>query len=332
MVNRVTIATVSGEPLQVADDTRPARVAGLMVDHWRDRLETVRYSRPDLVVLPEHCDRPSVTYPADRRDEYLDARGNRVRDFFAQMAVEIGTNIAYSALRVTDDGRRFNSTQLIDRSGAVVGVYDKSFLTDGEHEKGLVPGAGARAFDLDFGRVAPVICFDLNFEELLDDVARLRPDVVAFSSAFHGGPLQQQWAYTTRSHFVGAVYPPAHSAVLNPFGEPIASSTNYRHETVGVVNLDTALIHIDHNGPKFAALRREFGPDVTIHDPGLIGVVAVSSEREGLSVDDVIAGFELDRLDDYFARVRARRPPLVSAHDGVPTRVDGPRTGQCAAQ
>ncbi|SDS51353.1 Predicted amidohydrolase [Jiangella sp. DSM 45060] len=306
MVNRVTVATVSAEPLRLGAEVRPADAGQRMIAHWRDRLETVRYARPDLVVLPEHCDRPAASYPADLLEEYFQVRGDRVRDAFVELAAEIGANIAYSGLRVTPDGR-FNSTQLIDRRGEIAGVYDKTFLTDGEAVT-LTPGTGARGIQLDFGLVAPAICFDLNFDELLRDVAGLGPDLVAFSSAFHGGSLQTHWAYTARAHFAGAVYPPARSAVLSPFGEVIASSTNYRHEAVGTVNLDTVLIHIDHNGPKFDAIRREYGPDVRIHDPGLIGVVALSSEREGLSATDVIERFELERLDEYFARVRERQP------------------------
>ena len=309
MVNKVTIAALSAFPLPLDDQVKPADVVGRMIDHWSDRLETVLPLRPDLIVLPENCDRPSVgTYPRDLRHEYYDLRGDRIRDFFAATAEQAGANIAYSAFRETDQGR-FNSTQFLGRDGSVVGTYDKSFLTDGEfNQTGITPGAGASVVELDFGRIAGAICFDLNFEELLADVARLSPDLVVFSSAFHGGYLQTHWAYTARAHFVGAVYPPSRSAVLNPFGEVIATSTNYRHEAIGTVNLDSALIHIDFNGTKFNAIKREYGPDVRIHDPGSIGAVLLSSEREGLSVDDVIERFELVRLDDYFAHVRTFRP------------------------
>lgn len=314
MVNRVTVAAVSAFAQPYDEQVKPADVVDRMIALWGERLETVVHQRPDLLVLPEYCDRPYVaTYPRELLEEYYALRGDRIRDFFAEKAAEFGINIAYSASRDTPAGR-FNSTQFLGRDGAVVGVYDKCFITDGEKSvMGVTPGAGARTVQLDFGTVAGAICFDLNFEELLADVARLHPDLVVFSSAFHGGYLQSHWAYTARAHFVGAIYPPSKSAVLNPFGEVISTSTNYRHETIAEINLDSALIHIDFNGVKFNAIRREYGRDVRIHDPGSIGAVMISSEREGLSIDDVIDRFELVRLDDYFTRVRTFRPAAEPA-------------------
>lgn len=308
MARHTTLAAVSGFPLRLDGSTPPERVTDIMIEHWRERLETVIHLRPDLVVLPEQCDRPwMASYPRDLLEQYYDDRQDRFLDFLASIAREYRTNIAYSGRRVASSGR-YNATQVMDRSGTIVGVYDKCYLTEGEHQRsGMTPGDGPRLIQLDFGTVAPAICFDLNFDELLTDVAELEPDVIAFSSNFHGGPLQGHWAYTARSYFVGSICPPSPSAILDPFGDPVASSTNYRHEALAVVNLDSALVHIDFNGRKFNAIRREYGPDVRIKDPGRIGVVEITAEREGLSVDEVIERFELVRLDDYFRRVRGHR-------------------------
>lgn len=308
MARHVTLATLSGFPLPLDGSTPPDRVTDIMIEHWRERLETVVHSRPDLIVLPEQCDRPSLkTYPRDLVEQFYEHRGDRILDFFASVAREHHTHIAYSGRRV-DGPTRYNATQIIDRNGDIAGTYDKCYLTEGEYERtGMTPGDGPRQIELDFGTVAPAICFDLNFEELLDDVAALRPDVVAFSSNFHGGYLQQHWAYTTQAYFVGAICPPSPSEIRDPFGIPVASSTNYRHEAVATVNLDRAVVHIDFNGVKFNDIRRAYGPDVRISDPGRVGSVLLTAEREGLSVDEVIERFELVRFDDYFRRVRRYR-------------------------
>jgi len=308
VARHVTIATVSNFPLRLDGSIPPEQVADLEIALWRERLDTVLPLRPDLVVLPEHCDRPwGGSYPAELLEQYWPHRGDRVLDFLAEVAATHRTNIVYSARR-EDGERHFNASRIIDRTGTVAGTYDKCFLTTGEFEgSGYTPGAAARLIELDFGTVAPAICFDLNFEELLDEVVALRPEVIAFSSNFHGGYLQQHWAYSARAYFVGAICPPSRSEIRNPFGEVVATSTNYRHEAVGTVNLDSALIHIDLNRTKFDAIRKEYGRDVRIHDPGSIGAVQLIVEGDGFSVDDVIEKFELIRLDDYFAHVRTFR-------------------------
>lgn len=274
--------------------------------------------RPDLVVLPEHCDRPAAPgYPRERQLEFLRGRGELIREFFADLAQQHRTYVAYSAYRAAADGRAFNSTRLIGRDGAIVGTYDKNFLTIGENElSGLSYGTELPIFELDFGRVAAIICFDLNFEELRAQCAAANPDLILFSSAYHGGLMQNYWAYTCGAYLATAVYPPAPSGIVSPVGESVASTTNYRHEVVVTVNLDCAVIHIDYNHRKFRAIKERYGRAVRIHDPGRIGSVLLSAESAELTVDEVIKEFELELLPDYFARVRAHRNGRLADGNG----------------
>jgi hypothetical protein len=94
---------------------------------------------------------------------------------------------------------------------------------------------------------------------------------------------------------------------LNPLGETVAQSTNYYPYITATVNMDCAVLHIDENGRQFAAIKRKYGPKVKIHDPGLLGSVLISSEADDLSVQDIIAEYGLEPLDDYFNRSLAHR-------------------------
>jgi hypothetical protein len=42
-------------------------------------------------------------------------------------------------------------------------------------------------------------------------------------------------------------------------------------------------------------------------DPGCLGSVLISSEHEAISADEMIKEFEIELLDDYFARALAFR-------------------------
>ena len=139
---------------------------------------------------------------------------------------------------------------------------------------------------------------------LREAYAAQRPDLVLFCSMYHGGLMQSVWAYACRAHFVGAVAGDQ-CTVLNPLGELVARSTNYYHWVTAVINLDCVVAHIDYNNPKFRALKRKYGRDVTITDPGHLGCVLLTSEADGIGIHDMVAEFGIEKLDDYWQRARS---------------------------
>ena len=303
----VTIATIGAGPVSVSNNLAPDQVVQRVIDHWRGRFAQVLPDRPDLIVVPECCDRPSGL-TAEKLEEYYRVRHNRVREFFARVARENHCYMVYSAYRWDEKGRKRNSSLLIDREGHVVGVYNKNHPTIGEIEAGIVPGKEAPVFETDFGRVGMAICFDLNFDELRLRYKRARPDLIIFSSMYHGGLMQAYWAYSCRSHFVGAISGRSTpSQIYNPLGELVASTTNYFDFAVARVNLDCALAHLDYNWSKLRAMKEKYGPKVKITDPGRLGSVLIASEHQTIDVQTMIDEFQIERLDDYFARSLARR-------------------------
>ncbi len=87
----------------------------------------------------------------------------------------------------------------------------------------------------------------------------------------------------------------------------LAHTTNYFDFVTHQVNLDCALVHLDYNWGKLARMKEQHGPKVTVFDPGYLGSVLITCEADEFTVDDLIAEFEVERLDDYFARALAHR-------------------------
>jgi predicted amidohydrolase len=303
----VTIATLGPSPLTVRADTEPQQVVNQVMAHWRHHFSRVLPDKPDLIVVPEACDRPRGL-SADRLQAYYQVRKDQILTFFARVARENGCYIVYSANREVADGTWRNTSVLIDRKGDVAGSYNKNHPTIGENNRGILAGKEASLVETDFGRVGFAICFDLNFDEIRLQYAKAKPDVIVFSSMYHGGMMQAYWAYSCRSHFVGAIAGRATpSQIRNPLGEVVAANTNYFDHAVATVNLDCALVHLDENWGRLRAMNAKYGPDVTVTDPGLLGAVLITSEHDTVSSDDMIEEFEIERLDDYFARSRAHR-------------------------
>lgn len=276
-----------------------------MKAYWKKEFDQVLANKPDLIVMPEASDRyPGL--PPEKLREWYRFRGNKMRDFLAEIARQNHCYIAYAGARLLPDGSCRNSIQLIDRSGNIAGIYNKNHPVPSEtFRMGILCGKDAPVFETDFGRVAMAICFDLNFHELLEKYAVQRPDLILFSSLYHGGIMQNYWAYHCRSYFVSAF--PDECTVVNPLGETVARSSNYSKLLTAPVNLDNVVVHLDENWEKLSSLKHKYGRSVTIQDPGFLGAVLVTSEHPDITAREMIAEFGIATWDDYYARCLKHR-------------------------
>ncbi len=303
----ITIATIGAKPVSIPGDTAPQKIVDRMIAHWKGKLAQVLPDKPDLIVVPEACDRPSGPN-SEQMNQYYDVRKDQIQEYFATVAKDNKCYIVYSAKRQMPDGSWRNSSVLIDRSGKVVGIYNKNHPTIGEMEKGILAGRDAPVIQCDFGTVAMAICFDLNFDALRLQYAKAKPDLILFSSMYHGGMMQAYWAYSCRAHFVGSIAGGStFSEIRDPLGRIISSSTNYFDYTVATVNLDCAVAHLDYNWGHFRDLKKKYGPEVEISDPGCLGSVLITSKHPEITIEQMVEEFEIELLDDYFERALTYR-------------------------
>jgi predicted amidohydrolase len=276
----------------------------MATDAWDKRLEdTVLHSGCDFIVLPEICDALAGA-PREVLNEFYRFRGMKIRDHFASIATAYNVNIAYSAILEEPDGTFRNATHFINRNGGIDGFYNKNYCTIlGMENGGTLNGRETNIINTDVGKVAGAICFDLNFTDLMLRTAALKPEIIAYSGAYHGGLMQSTWAYLCRSYFVGSQTGALQRCtVLNPLGTLIAESTDYEPFTVADINLDYKVIHLDYNRGKFPELRRHYGKKAKLTIPEFLGPALLTSECDELTSDDIIREFELEQIDDYLIR------------------------------
>jgi hypothetical protein len=169
---------------------------------------------------------------------------------------------------------------------------------------GITPGGPQGLMESDVGAIAGAICFDLNFYPILFRRASQHPDMVIFSSMYHGGMMQRVWAYFCRTHFVGSIAGEPNT-ILNPAGVELYTNTKFLPIVNGTINLDGSLFHLDLkilDGNKYEKAKKYYGPTLKVSDPGYLNVVYMSSESEEFTIEDVIERFKFERLDDYFDR------------------------------
>ena len=113
--------------------------------------------------------------------------------------------------------------------------------------------------------------------------------------------MQGYWAYSCRSYFIGAVSG-GECTVVNPLGQTVATSTNYYNYVTASINTDYCVAHLDGNRAKIEKLKSEYGPSVSVYDPGKLGSVLITSQTDAVSAQQMARKFEIEPLDSYFER------------------------------
>jgi predicted amidohydrolase len=308
-MRKAVISCVTDLSLRVDESMTVDEIISKSIAQWSKLIDKVLPDHPDLIVLPEVCDRPDIRFISLLKQKELITKQSRAfLDNLRRTAIANKTYIAYPTYSKDECGNFFNSLHVIDRKGELIGTYNKNFLVTEENtELGLQYATTPLVLALDFGRVGFVICFDLNFLELLGEYKKLNPELMVFSSEYHGGLMQNYWAYTLGSYFAGCIRPPALSTIVSPLGEVIAHTTNYFTHITKTINLDFFVIHLDGHWDKLEAMKLKYGEGVTVYDPGNLASVLISIESEQLSAAQLIEEFKFKLLDEYLDGVRKYR-------------------------
>ncbi len=304
MSKYVKVSSISISPCELIKKPDNQTIAEYVISHLEENISQVLPDKPDLIVLPEVCDRPVGIKSIEERFSYYKERGNAVLKFLQKTAKENNCYITYPAQIYLEDGTLRNVITMVDRKGEITGTYHKNYPTISENENVLIrSGKTAEIFECDFGRVAAAICFDLNFDEYRLRVKKEKPDMIVFCSNFHGGILQNFFAYDTRSYLVSAIgFSHIQGSIVSPVGETIRHSTTYCNYITEVLNMDYAVCHLDYNIDILPKIKEKYGSDVKIYDPGNLGSVLISSESDKFTAMDIVNEFNIELLDDYLMR------------------------------
>ncbi len=100
----------------------------------------------------------------------------------SEKAVEYNTYIVYNGAE-EENGHCYNTSFLIDRKGKTVGKYRKTHITVREYEGGVTPGYELPVFDLDFGKVGLLTCYDQFFPETVRELVRGGAELICIPTA-----------------------------------------------------------------------------------------------------------------------------------------------------
>lgn len=182
---------------------RPVRIASICFspappDAVLPVVRQVAAEKPDLILLPETWqgnDPLPLAHPA--------------MDELRAVARENEVYILHPFFYDDGMGRVYNSAFLIDRQGEVMGRYDKTYPYWAEFDMTppVTPGHGPCVFDCDFGRLGVAICFDANFPEVFERLAREGAEMIAWVSAYAAGDQLRAHVLNHHIPLVTCTYP-----------------------------------------------------------------------------------------------------------------------------
>ena len=156
-----------------------------------------------------------------------------------------------------EDGKVYNSSYIIDREGNVIGRYKKCNLTYNEIMLGITHGSEYPVFDLDFGKVGIMICFDNYFPETASALGSKGAEIVLYP--LYGDTLKPQWETKIKARAIDYSmfvvpcqidnkYDIAYTGVVNRKGETVAKLEQSDIAKVVEVNLDERVITCTRGG------------------------------------------------------------------------------------
>jgi len=159
------------------------------IDDWKGFENQVRFVmkaagdyKPQFVMFPEIFTTQLLSFMDTRHlgtavrqmDEFTD----RYRALFMDLAQQWGVHIIGGSHPTMTDGKLMNTAYLFTPGGKVF-TQDKIHLTRWEKEKWKGdPGNHLRVFDTPFGRIAILICYDIEFPELARKVCEMGADII----------------------------------------------------------------------------------------------------------------------------------------------------------
>jgi len=155
----------------------------------------------DLAVLPEHLNMAGAKLAAGEHRSHAETLDGLFTAAIQRLAASHRMAVVLPIYRLDEAGQLRNSAVVIDKSGRVAGCYDKVHPTQGEIERGVMPGDSWPVFELDFGKVGVMICHDNSFVESARCLALNGAEIIAWPHV-QSGWGDVVWDITLRSRAI----------------------------------------------------------------------------------------------------------------------------------
>lgn len=150
----------------------------------------------DLVFMPEAYQYKSARMNTSR-EELVKTYAEGYKEKCSLLARKYNTYVIPWDYELDENGRLYNTSYILDRNGNEIGRYRKVNTTRCEN---LERGCEYPVFDLDFGKVGIMICFDNYFPESAEILALNGAELILYP--LYGDTLKDQWLIKLRARAI----------------------------------------------------------------------------------------------------------------------------------
>ncbi len=166
-------------PLQMKWTPEIAKSAENQLCAYMQAIDNAGKRGTDIIVLGECMFGRALGLNKRERAEKLEPM---IKKAVSEKAVQYNTYIVYNGVE-EENGHFFNTSFIFDRCGTVVGKYRKTHITVGEYENGVTPGYEYPVFELDFGKVGLLTCYDQFFPETAKELTKKGAELICIPTA-----------------------------------------------------------------------------------------------------------------------------------------------------
>jgi hypothetical protein len=162
-----------------------------------------------------------------------------------------------------------------------------------------------KVFQTDFGKIAILTCFDLNYPELWQTCDDLDAEIVFWPSAYGGGtPLN---AYAILYHYY--IVPVGAGNIMDVTGKALAYTEKpVPKQFIATLDLDRAFAHQDFNREKVKKMVDEHKDEIIVErdpsDEDLSPWWLFKAAKPGVRVRELLKEYGIEILHDYQQRSR----------------------------
>ena len=280
---------------------------------------------PQLPRLAESIDGPTISHLRFLAKKY---KTNVIAPIRRRVVVTSATS-SKQQQQQQQQFQQFNSQVAIDRMGKIIGTYDKIMPVlgprgeegQGYGEEGVTPGLDAGnvgVFHFDFGIVAGLTCFDVNFPELWERVRAVGPDLVVWPSAMHTpDPFIRAYATLLRVPILACGHPgeivDGTGVPFLPMEKKLDAPNPWWRMTTADIDLDRTWVHGDNNVQKIDTLMKRYPDKISIDVAGPPHYLLRSVDPTSLSIRKTLKDNEMETLMAYTWRSRKGLNDIRSA-------------------
>lgn len=288
MARKVKVATIS-----MALECRKPKNRQDNLDYISQIIAEITPIKPDLICLPE-------VFPIAGLDEREKILGPG-KELLLEVAKKYQTYIVGS-LYEEREGKLYNTALVVNRSGEIVGRYDKIHPTENELQKHIIPGKKNQLpVDTEFGKIGIQICFDANWPEDWQRQVENGAEIIIFCSAFPGGRILNSIAVLNKVYIVSSIWS-LHSGIIDNTGEWIVKTDRFSWWVSSIIDLERTVFHWDWQGDKTKKICRKYRDKVKVKTFGQEAWFVLEPNSPHISIPELIKEFNLVTYRDYIKR------------------------------